>query len=287
VFIDVLIHRLGDERLTDDATEALALYEDRVVGTLRDHLTDESTPIAVRREIPGVLLRIGSSPAELVLTESLLDADTVIRFRVITALNKLRAAGSSRPLDRKLVETVLAAEVVGHLRSYQVLGSLHFGLESREPVAQALRESMAQEVERIFRLVKLLSPVYDLESAYVGLQSSKRDIHDNALEFLENILEPRLRALLLPLLDSEVSIAQRVELANRTLGTTVHTEEEAIALLADSGDPWLQACAAYAIGTLHLRQLAHHLDRWANAEDPLLRETARQARRRAQSGAGA
>ena len=30
------------------------------------------------------------------LTESLLDGDTVLRFRVLTALNKLRAAGIRR-----------------------------------------------------------------------------------------------------------------------------------------------------------------------------------------------
>src|SRR5215208_7173500 len=277
-FIDTLIRRLADDRVAEDATEALAQYEDRVVGTLRDHLLDQSTAPGIRREIPGVLLRIGSVAAEGVLTESLLDGDTVLRFRVLTALNKLRAAGSSRPLDVKLVETVLAAEVVGHLRSYQILATLDYAPDSSEPVAQALRESMMQEVERIFRLVKLLSPVYDLESAYVGLQSSKRDIHDNALEFLENILKPQLRSLLLPLLDSDVSVRQRVALANRTLGTTVASREEAAALLAESGDPWLQACAAYAIGTLHLGTLAHYLDRWVDAADPLLRETARQAR---------
>jgi ATP:ADP antiporter, AAA family len=283
VFIDTLIERLGDERLTEDATEALALYEERVVGTLRDYLIDDTTPVAIRREIPGVLLRIGSPAAELVLTESLLNSDTVLRFRVLTALNKLRAAGSSRPLDVRLVETVLAAEVMGHLRSYQILGTLDYAQNSSEPVAQALRESMTQEVERIFRLVKLLSPGYDLESAYIGIQSDKRDIHDNALEFLENILKPQLRALLLPLLDSDVSVQQRVELANRTLGTTVTSREEAAALLAESGDPWLQACAAYAIGTLRLRTLSHYLDQWSDAADPLLRETARQARQRAES----
>jgi ATP:ADP antiporter, AAA family len=282
-FTETLIHRLGDGRVSEDATEALAQYDDRVVGTLRDHLADPDTPVTIRREIPGVLLRIGSAAAERVLTESLLDGDTVLRFRVLTALNKLRAAGSSRPLDTKLVETVLAAEVVGHLRSYQILATLDYAADPHEPVLQGLRESMMQEVERIFRLVKLLSPVYDLESAYVGLQSSKRDIHDNALEFLENILKPQLRSLLLPLLDADVTVQQRVELANRTLGTTVATREEAAALLAESGDPWLQACAAYAIGTLHLGTLVHYLDRWVDATDPLLRETARQARRKTRS----
>ena len=41
----------------------------------------------------------------------LLDGDTVLRFRVLTALNKLRAAGSSRPLDVKLVDPSHQPEV--------------------------------------------------------------------------------------------------------------------------------------------------------------------------------
>jgi AAA family ATP:ADP antiporter len=282
-FVPLIIGRLAEEGLVDEATEALALFGDGIVGTLRDQLLDPEAPLAVRRELPGVLLRIGTDSAEAALSENLLDGDTVLRFRVLTALNKLRAANPSRPLDVKLVETVLAAEIMGHLRSYQILGTLDYRIDSNEPVAQALRESMTQEVERIFRLLKLLFPTYDLHSAFVGLQSSNRVVHDNALEFLENVLKPQLRELLLPLLDSEVAAPQRVELANRTLGTSVASREEAVSLLAMSADPWLQSCAAYAIGALHLAALAPQLARWTDASDPLLRETARQALARLRS----
>jgi len=233
----------------------------------------------VRQELPAVLQQIGSPLAETALTDSLLDPDTIVRFRVITALNRLRAPGSSRPLDEKLVETVLAAEIMGHLRSYQILGTLGGRLDRNAAVTAALRDSMTQEVERIFRLLKLLWPEYDLHSAFVGLQSENRAVHDNALEFLENVLRPSLRALLVPLLDSAVSIARRVELANQTLGTTLRDREEAVELLARSPDPWLQSCAAYAIGAFSLRSLAPFLDAWQQSDDPLLKETAAQAAR--------
>ena len=275
--LPIMLERLADPRLTEEATDAIARFGDRIVGTLRDQIADAQTPIAIRRELPGVLLRIGTPTAEQVLTDTLLDGDTVLRFRTLTALNKLRASNPTRPLDVTLVETVLAAEIMGHLRSYQMLGTLDYRIDSREPVAHALRESMTQEVERIFRLLKLLFPAYDLHSAFVGLQSENRSIHDNALEFLENILKPQLRELLLPLLDSEVSTMRRVALANETLGTSVQSREEAIVMLSQSADPWLQSCAAYAIGALGLVSLAPELERWVNADDPLLRETARQA----------
>jgi hypothetical protein len=283
--VEALVPRLAEDDLVDEVTDALARCGDRVVGTLREHLGDPQTPIAVRRGIPGVLLRIGTAEAEQGLSENLLDGDTVLRFRVLAALNKLRASNPSRPLDVQLVETVLAAEIMGHLRSYQLLGSLEHRIDWREPVAQALQESMTQEVERIFRLVKLLVPANDMHSAFVGLQSDNRMVHDNALEFVENVLKPQLRDLLVPLLDRDVSVGQRVQLANRVLGTTVSSREEAVSLLALSADPWLQSCAAHAIGAFELHALAPELDRWADAVDPLLRETARQAKKKLTRGA--
>jgi hypothetical protein len=52
----------------------------------------------------------------------------------------------------------------------------------------------------------------------------------------------------------------------------------AVELLALSPDPWLKSYAAYAIGVLGLTRLAAHLEPWAVDEDPVLRETARQAK---------
>jgi AAA family ATP:ADP antiporter len=278
-----ILPRLAESELADEAVEALGSFGDRILGTLREALAETTTSIEVRRQIPAVLLRIGSAAAEHLLGETLLDGDTTLRFHALAALNKLRATGSSRPLDTRLVETVLAAEIMGHLRSYQMLGTLQYPLDSAEPLAPALRESMTQEVERIFRLIKLLHPAYDLHSAFVGLQSENRAVHDNALEFLDNVLAPHLRALIVPLLDSEVTITQRLALADRVLGTRVESREAAVTMLASSPDPWLQSCAAYAIGVLRLTSLSGELDRFARSEDPLLRETARQAQTRLQA----
>jgi hypothetical protein len=139
---------------------------------------------------------------------------------------------------------------------------------------------MTQEVERIFRLLKLLYPSIEFHGAYFGIQSENRKVHDDALEYLDNVLKPSIRDLLVPLFDHDVSLEGRIEIANRVLGTRVQTDEEAVALLALSPDPWLKSCAAYAIGALGLAKLAPELDRWSSDEDPLLRETARQAKAR-------
>ena len=95
---------------------------------------------------------------------------------------------------------------------------------------------MDQELERIFRLMKLLLPEHDLHSAYFGLQSGNALVHSNALEFLEHALPARLRDLLLPLIDSEVSLDERIRIADRMVGATIETSEQALAAFTTSDD---------------------------------------------------
>jgi hypothetical protein len=173
----------------------------------------------VRREIPKVLEAIGSRQAQTVLVESVLDRDVVLRYHTIAALNRLGQAHPERPTDRKLIESVLAAEIMGHYRSYQVLGTLGGALsDPANPIEHGLRESMEKETERIFRLLKILYPQYDLHSAYVGLQSADPVVHDNAVEFMDSVLPPEVRQVIIPLFDREVLVAARIAAANRILG---------------------------------------------------------------------
>ncbi len=286
--IPPLIDRLADPSLTEVATAALAEFGDRIVGTLRDYLTDEEMATDVRREIPKVLQAIGSASAQAVLTASVLDRDVILRYQIIAALNKLGQQHPERSIDRKLIESVLAAEIMGHYRSYQVLGTLGASLDDdANPIAHGLRESIEKEAERIFRLLKILYPQYDMHSAYVGLQSNDPVVHDNAVEFLDTVLPPEVRLVVIPLFDRDVPVATRIELANKLLGAALGDREEAIEVMAISRDPWLRSCAAYAMGEMRLTRFAAQLDEWAKDSDALLRATAIDAREKLRHAAAA
>lgn len=279
-FVFLLLDRIGEPGLTEVVVDALAGFGDAAVGTLSDHLTDPAVPVETRREIPRVLSRIATRPAARALSEVLLEADTALRFRAIQALNKVYEARPDIERDTPMMEAVLAAEILGHYRSYQILGALQDALPEDDALAQAPRESMAQEVERIFRLLGLLYPRHDLHSACLGVQSRDPVLHDNALEFLDNILRPQLRSVLVPLLDSGVSVAERVQLARRIVGVPVEGPGQAASALLQSDEAWLQSCGAYAVGVLGLQELEGQLDRCLQHVDPLLREAARQAKLR-------
>jgi AAA family ATP:ADP antiporter len=272
--------RLGHPKVGRDAVEALGAMGDDVVGFLRERLQDPSTPVQAKREIPDVFVRVATPAAERALVESLLESDPTLRHRIIAALNKMRRNNADVPADPEAVQMLLMAEIFGHYRSYQVLALLRGRVSEDDPVVQGLNQSMEQEVERIFRLLNLLYPHEGLHDAYFGLRAANPSLRADALELLEEVLPSHLDQLLVPLLDSQISVHDRVALADRLIGSEVQTLDQAVGVLLASEDPWLRSCAAFAVGALRLETLAPELERLSDAADPLLRETARAARRR-------
>jgi HEAT repeat protein len=275
-----LLDRLADPRLIADVTEVLTRLGNSAVGRLRDHLSDPAVPIEVRQQVPAILANVGTQLACNVLVECLLDADSRLRLRIVSALRTLHDLHPELEYDAEILEMLLAAEILGHYRSYQILERLETIIQNDELLAGPLSESMKQEVERIFRVLDALYPRDNFSSAYVGLQSKSRVVHDNALEFLDNVLKTQFRKMLVPLLDSKVSIADRATIANRLVPARIENSEQAIAVLVACNDPCLRSCGAYAVGIFGLKSLEHELNRCLDHPDPLLRETARQAKLR-------
>jgi AAA family ATP:ADP antiporter len=276
-FVEALLGRLGEPPLAADAADALVAAGRAALSPASRALGDVRTASAARRAIPPILERIGSDEAVSSLVDHLLDGDATVRLRVLVALVRIRDERGDVPIDARPLEAALGAEVLGHYRSYQILGQVGAGPD-HEPLGQGLRTAMREELERIFRLLDLLHPRRGFRSAWVALQSGNVFIHDQALDLLESALRPEMRALLVPLVDPDVKEEQRVRLAHRLVGTPVETPEQAVVALASTGDPWLRSCAAYAIGALGLSELAPQLDAWGEDPDPLLRESVRQAR---------
>lgn len=275
-----LLKQFHGPLLHDAAAQALVALGDSIIGLLSDRLGDPGVPAEERREIPFVLTGIGTPAAAQVLLENIMEGDTTLRFRVITALNKLHRDHPEIPLDFQMLETVLAAEILGHYRTYQIMDAVSGPTSGEDVVGGALANSLRQELERIFRLLGLLYTHVDLYAVYLGLQSKDRTVYDNALEFLENVLKSSLRVTLVPLLDGRVTPKERARLANQLVHTKLETREQAVSLLVCSEDPWLKSCGAYAIGSFRMKSMARELEGCLDHADPLLRETARAAKLR-------
>jgi len=161
-----------------------------------------------------------------------------------------------------------------------VLGRLSGAFEGSDTVVAAQEQSIQQERERIFRLMGLLWPEFELKSVWVALQSGSGAVRANALELLEAELHPDLRRLILPLFDGQVPTAERISKANELVGSEISHSEEAVRTWLASEDAWLKSCGVYAVGVLGLQSLSAEIATYAASPDPLLRETVRAAQQR-------
>jgi len=149
-------------------------------------------------------------------------------------------------------------------------------------VIRSIEQALNLRPGELRRGVPLFAYLFLVIASY-ALQSKSMILHDNALEFLDNVLKTEFRKMLVPLLDTKVSLAERVTIANRLVPARIDSSEQAIAVLVASNDPCLRSWGACAVGIFGLKSLEHELDRYLNHPDPLLRETARDAKLRLQA----
>ncbi len=282
-FLPQVIQKLGEPRLRGTARAALIQYGPQVVHTLRDYLNDATVPLAIRKQIPKVLARIPRSDSAAALAESLIQSDPGMRFDVLKALNKLRSGDPDLVPPRRDVEDMLNAELVGYYRSFQILAAIdpNAGTAISEPsspaggsvLTRAVREGMAHELERIFRLMALLYPPRDVYNAFLGLTMGTAQRQANAQEVLEHLLPADLYRRLVNGLDPEIPFREKVNFARRLCGSGVDSKYEALRILLHSEDSWLSACALYAVGEERLTELNDEVSQVPHATDPVLDET--------------
>jgi AAA family ATP:ADP antiporter len=275
-----VIGKLGQPRLLGAARASLSQYGEQAVSALQDHLNDASVPLAVRKQIPLVLARLATPRSAGALADSLLQSNPDLRYEVIKGLNKLRARDPVLLPSRIEVADMLDSELIGYYRSFQILAALdgQAGVSGPSPqsetlVASAVRERMAREFERLFRLLGLLYPARDIHNAYAGLTSERPHLQANALEVLEHLLAPDLYRRLAAGVDPESTLAEKLAFAQRFCRTGVNSRNQALRILLHSDDGWLRACAAHVVGQARLAELSEDVHRMPHDSDPVLDET--------------
>lgn len=188
------------------------------MGTLRDYLVNESTDLEIRQAIPQIIGDIGTQEAVDILTNNLNQKNPNLRLAVLKALCQLRLKSAQLQFTAARIRQALASELRTY---YTTLDALHMsgssGILSSQPqqdaelLRRSLKEKLNLAMERIFRLLGLIYTQHDLHRAYDGLLSADTSVRANSLEFLDNLLDPGDRQWLLPLVDDEVSIHDRLE----------------------------------------------------------------------------
>src|SRR5262249_10088998 len=180
-------------------------------------------------------------------------------------------------LDTESLDRVLTTQIVEHCRTYQTLEVLKAVHSTPVAVLRPLREGIQHQRERLFAILGLRYPP-ELVSAYFSLRSDDASVHDNALEYLDNVLDPELRKKLVPLLDARTGDSERAHSAERITGRGSPSLNDAVTFLLASGDPWLKGCGAGAAAAYGIHSFEPSLDCCPGDADAAVKEAAQQAK---------
>jgi hypothetical protein len=199
-----VIPLLAWDPVSQDAIRALRKVAEERVGELIDALLDPNQPFAVRRRLARVFSVCVSQRAVDGLLLGLDDQRFEVRFQCGRSLASIVEKNPRIRIDAERVYTVVLREVaVGRAiwESHRLLDNVE-DPEQQSFVDEFAKGRTSQALAHVFTLLALVLPAEPLHVAFKGLHADDEKIRGTALEYLDGVLPPAIRARLWPSLEN-------------------------------------------------------------------------------------
>jgi hypothetical protein len=206
-----IIPLLGWDAVADRAVETLRRAADAHVGQMIDALLDPNQDFAVRRRLARVFSGCRSQRAADGLALGLNDSRFEVRFECARSLAAIVRLNPGVRIDRDLIFAVVQRETavgVPVWESHRLLDQLddrgeHFFVD------EFVKDRASRSLTHVFTLLSLVLPPEPLRIAFRGLHTDDPNLRGTALEYLEEVLPPVIRAQLWPFLEDSRPDARR------------------------------------------------------------------------------
>ena len=246
LFVPALLSLLGHRSLKAQAREALVGYGETIVPLLAISLGDKQEQLWIRRHIPATLALIGTPASMGALVDALNEDDGFLRYKAITAIEKLRRENPSISCPRQTLETVVVRETSRYYNGLTLQHNLmrHVLDADDSLLGKALEDKLRRSVDRVYRLLGLLYHVDDVAAARFTIEQGERRRRAAAVEYLDNLLGGVVRRRVMPILD-DTPLAEKVRYANNVLRSRPRDLEDTLAQLVHDDDPVIAASAIH------------------------------------------
>ncbi|MFA9372375.1 MAG: hypothetical protein ACERIH_11760 [Labilibaculum antarcticum] len=286
-FISVLVGFLNKGAFLNTAQTALANYSSQVFPVFYKLIRDEKISIELVRKLPVIAQKVNSQKSIEFLFFLLNYEDYLVHLESLKALNNIKLSFPHLYFDKKLVMSRIVEETTLYQNSLIVLNSKFVSRiedqpanssisEARKSLIDILGRRLDGSLERIFRLLELRYPPEDILSVYKGIQSDKDDLRMNAVEFLDNLLEARLKKMLIPVLETAI-LNTMAEPVSGLFAEKEPDEFECYRLLLEGVDVKLKLAVFYLLEQLGDRTFLPLVQTYLNAENKKIRTFAEKA----------
>ena len=206
--VPLIIRQLNNPAIGRVAIKSLVEYGIRILGTLKDYLSDEEIEIQIRKHIPDILSRIGTQKAADLLAKELKKKDHDVESEIIDSLYNLRSKNPQIVFS----EEVITPEIVFFIKKgYQILMEWHDMMADgkKAQLAKDLEKNLTHSVKQIFELLGLIYPLDDIIKAYKNIRTGTKKSIDYSIELLDNVLKREIKEIFFPLID-DISFEEKV-----------------------------------------------------------------------------
>ena len=247
-FVPYLLDMASSGSASADVLDALTAHADHLTARVGGLLADPAVPRQIRERIVHALGRAGTPEARDLLVAHLGDGDPAI---VEAAAQCLVAVGHRESPERLDLGPRLFAVADRVDRCLRVLLLLD-DRPDHDPLRHALRDEIAAGARRVEVLLDLVDDARAIGSAVSGLASAVDRDRSTALEMLEVTVGRSLARTTLALVDPTLDDAARHRLLARSTDDPTRSLADWLEdLVRDDAaywcDPWLRACAMYAV----------------------------------------
>ncbi|MDX1472195.1 MAG: MFS transporter, partial [Flavobacteriaceae bacterium] len=220
-FIEPIIQFLDDDEFRKTAIKALKLYGSSITKVIMDKLKTESYSDSIKKQIPKVLESFSTSYSVNVLLRLMRNKDVVIRLEASNSLNSLRMKELTLSVKQGRINKMILRESRYYRDTLNAIATIQLGLEAeaheeehddeiierivaRQNLIQTLNNQLDYSLNCLFNLLSLKYDKTDVEVAYYGLKSEMKEAKVNAVEFLDNLLQLKLKNNVLPLIEYHI-----------------------------------------------------------------------------------
>ncbi len=285
-FIDKLLALISEPEYSKNAALALAQYGVEIISFLKSVLQNNSQ-IEIQRKIPEVVENIESQRSVNFLFELLDSEDSVLRNNALVSLTRLKGKFQFLHFDKKLVirrileEARLIQDTLSILYLQTKIDNESKTdnpelVDARKSLIDLLERRLDGGLERIFRLLGLRFPPDEINTAFKSFQSDKSDVRISSIEFLDNLLDTRLKRVIIPILETTI-LDTHSEEALKNLNLHVPNEKECYSMLLSGNDIKIKLAVLYLIGQLQDPKYFDLIDLYRNNQNPKVRDFAEKA----------
>ncbi|GAA3597683.1 Npt1/Npt2 family nucleotide transporter [Flavivirga amylovorans] len=234
-FIDRLLEFIEDKLYRPQIITALLNYGPAIMESLQLKIVDKNMSLSIRKLLPQVIAAFKSQQSVNVLFSVFINSDDLaIRIESLKALSNLKSEKSELAFDKnkiaklileecKLYDVTLNAMHTQIIMHYFKKKKLKHALsekeiDARESLMELLERRLDAGLERIFKLLELKYSKKDIQIAYQGILSEEQEKRTNAIEFLDILLNPKLKNVLIPIVEASIldtSSEEVIEMINK------------------------------------------------------------------------